>query len=447
MSKPFRIGPALSTVALASLIAGCAAPKNHYGFGEPTKDDTGLATRALAALNSNDIPTAVSFAERAVEKTPDDAGFRALLGNAYFAAGRFSSAEAAYKDSLNIYSNQPQVVLKLVLVQIAQGKNDQALSYLDTGRSVIDASDYGLALALAGRPADAVPVLEAAAREPGADARVRQNLALAYALSGDWTEARTVASQDVPANQLDARIQQWMQFAKPARPSDQIASLVGVKPAAVDQGEPVRLALRKTDTLLAEAVPAPRPAPVAAPKPQSAAAPQPVAPMPAPQPGQAAIAAPAQVTLPEAAPKAVLADAPAPVSVPVAMLTAAAREVSSVVESFLPKKAPAPQAKVRRAVVMHRGNSKVVMQIASYGAPQQVMAGWTHLTERYPGLKSYEPVRARFDSAKGTFWRLSVQGFANEREAIARCAELKGHGGHCFVRGTAGDAPMEIASR
>ena len=142
-----------------------------------------------------------------------------------------------------------------------------------------------------------------------------------------------------------------------------------------------------------------------------------------------------------------MADVPAPVSTPVAMLTAAAREVSSVVESFLPKRTPAPQAKVRRAAIMHRGNSGVVMQIASYSAPQQVTAGWNHLTERYPALRSYLPVRARFDSPKGTFWRLSVQGFANEREAIARCAELKGHGGHCFVRGSAGDAPMQIASR
>ena len=72
-------------------------------------------------------------------------------------------------------------------------------------------------MALAGRTDDALAVLEAAAARHGADARVRQNLALAYALSGDWTNARTVAAQDVPADQLDARIQQWMQLAKPAR--------------------------------------------------------------------------------------------------------------------------------------------------------------------------------------------------------------------------------------
>ena len=100
MSKPFRFVSAASTVALAAIIAGCAAPQQKTGFGGKTGDDTGLATRALIALNAKDVTTAIQFAERAVEKTPDDAGFRAILGNAYFAAGRFWSAEAAFKDSL-----------------------------------------------------------------------------------------------------------------------------------------------------------------------------------------------------------------------------------------------------------------------------------------------------------------------------------------------------------
>jgi Flp pilus assembly protein TadD len=163
MTKSTRYGFAISLVTLATMIAGCAAPQNRVvsssGFGGPSGDDVGVATRALAALNAHDIPAAVSLSERAVEKTPDDAGFRALLGNAYFAAGRFASAEAAYKDALSIYSNQPQVVLKLALVQIAQGKNAEAVSYLDAARDVIGPADYGLALALAGRPADAIAVL------------------------------------------------------------------------------------------------------------------------------------------------------------------------------------------------------------------------------------------------------------------------------------------------
>src|SRR3954471_6469274 len=246
MTKPIRFGSAISLAALASMIASCAAPQQATGFGGKADGEIGLATRALAALNSNDVPTAINFAERAVERTPNDAGFRGLLGNAYFAGGRFWSAEQAYKDALSIYSNQPQVILKLALVEVALGKNDEAVSFLHAGQPVLDPADYGLAMALAGRTDDALAVLKASARAQGADSRVRQNLALAYALSGDWTNARTVAAQDVPAAQLDARIQQWMQMATPGHQSTAIASLVGVTPAAIDPGQPIQLALRKT---------------------------------------------------------------------------------------------------------------------------------------------------------------------------------------------------------
>ena len=51
---------------------------------------------------ANDSATAISLAERAVEASPNDAGFRALLGNIYFAAGRFASAESAYRDSISL---------------------------------------------------------------------------------------------------------------------------------------------------------------------------------------------------------------------------------------------------------------------------------------------------------------------------------------------------------
>ena len=114
-------------------------------------------------------------------------GFRALLGNAYFGSGRFASAQGAYNDSLALAPAQPQVILKRALVQIALGKNSEAISSLQAAQGLIDPADYGLALALAGQPYDAVQVLETAARAQGADSRVRQNLALAYAISGDWT--------------------------------------------------------------------------------------------------------------------------------------------------------------------------------------------------------------------------------------------------------------------
>ena len=469
MSKPHRFGSAASIVVLASMLVGCAAAHEKTGFGGRTSDNVGLATRALMALNANDTATAIDFAERAVEKTPDDAGFRAILGNAYFKAGRFASAEAAYKDSLTIYSNQPQVILRLVLVETALGKRDQALAFLQAGRQVLDASNYGLALALAGRPSDAVTVLEAAAREPGADATVRQNLALAHGLAGDWTEARTIAAQDVPGDKLDARIHQWMEIASPKGPSDQVAALVGVTPSPTDRGEPVRLALRKTDTMVAQAAPAAKAAPTVAAQaapvrkpvqqavvaPAQAPAPAPkfveaVSQAPAPVPTPAIVVAPA---LPKPEVRPAMAEAPLPT--PVAMIaaaaeevsTAAANEVSAVVKAFMPKKPPvARPSKPHRVAPRRVGPGDAIMQIASYRSPQQVASGWNHLTQRYPALRAYLPLRARFDSANGTYWRLSIQGFSNQREAMERCQQLKSRGGKCFVRNFAGDRPVEIAS-
>ena len=139
MTTPFRFGSAISLVALATAISGCAAPHGRtatLSIGGKASAEVGLATKALMALNANDPATAITYAEQAVQAKADDFTMRALLGNAYFAAGRFASAEAAYKDSLTLFSNQPHVVLKLALAEIAQGKSGEAVSYLDAARNV-----------------------------------------------------------------------------------------------------------------------------------------------------------------------------------------------------------------------------------------------------------------------------------------------------------------------
>ena len=175
MSKPFRLASAVSLAFLAPMLGGCATSDDRVAsassVGGNADGEVGLATRALAALNANNAPVAIDFAERAVARTPNDAGFRTLLGNAYFAGGRFASAESAFKDSLAIEASQPQVVLKLVLVEIAQGKCTDAVGFLDANRTLLDIGNYGLALALAGQTDEAIKALELAARAQGADAR------------------------------------------------------------------------------------------------------------------------------------------------------------------------------------------------------------------------------------------------------------------------------------
>ncbi|MBA3512037.1 SPOR domain-containing protein [Sphingomonas sp.] len=452
MSNPLRFGSALSAIALASVIAGCATPagRSTTSFGgKDARGDIGLAMRALAALNDNDFATALSLAERAVEKSPNDAGFRALLGNIYFGSGRFASAQAAYRDSLALVANQPQVVLKLALVEIAQGRNGEALALLGEARGMLEPADYGLALALAGQPQEAAGLLEAAARQPGADARLRQNLALAYALSGDWDAARTIAAQDVSADLLDARIQEWMAFAKPRFASDQVAALTGVKPVAGDPGQPTRLALRGASTRSAQAAPPVQP-------PQQVAAYYAPPPVPeqayAPQFDQLA-SAPA----PEPAPAPVVeAAAPAPAMAPVPAFVETAPEFEpayvepkrsarpkALSASFTAKLKPARPASFNR----REGNSTAVVQLGAYGSPQRVAAAWNAASRRHSVLRGYTPMSARFNSRNGLVYRLSVKGFSSPSDAKSLCESVRRAGGSCFVRSVAGDAPVRLASR
>jgi Flp pilus assembly protein TadD len=402
----------------------------------------GLGTRALAALNSNNPTLAVQLAEQAAAKSPQDQEVRNLLANAYFAAGRFASAESAYKDTLTINANQPEAILKLALVEIAQGKDAEAVGLLNSARSVLDASDYGLALALAGRPQLAIAVLEPAARQVGADATVRQNLALAYAFAGNWDQARLIASQDVPGNLLDARIQQWMQLANPKHASDQVAALIGVTPAAVDSGEPVQIALNKSETQVAQVAPA-------ATQPKAAAAAPAVAPAAAPAPKAAVVS----IATPPAPPVVVaVAPAPPPARSTLATMAASAMsEAKAVLASVLPHHdAPAPKPHRVAAVVRpasHRGNAPVVVQLGAYNSADRVLAGWNRQARKYGALKAYLPMSARFASPKGVFYRLSVRGFDSVGDAYSLCNTLRREGGTCFVRNVAGDQPVQYASR
>ena len=426
MVKSF--GSTLTALGLVGALAACATPGTNSARGASIfgdKVDTsniGVATRAQAALEKGDTAAAVELAERAVVGSPRDAGFRALLGNTYFAGGRFASAEAAYKDSLSLLANQPQLILKLALVSIAQGKNNEALALLDAARDYLDPADYGLALALAGQPANAASVLEQAARAVGADSRVRQNLALAYALQGDWTAAKTVAAQDVPADQLDARIQQWMTFAKPVRASDQVAALTGITPVAADPGQPLRLALNPQDTRVAATEPVPAPVAEAA------------AIVPASEPVMVAAADP----VPVVPPPVVEAPKPQPLRVAAKAKAPAAKPGLSPRTTSLMQKASFPK--------VMRGNSKAVVQLGAYGSRAFVAVAWNNFARKYPALRGYSPATARFESPKGTVYRLSIQGFASDGHARDVCSSLKRAGGNCFVRTLAGDAPVRLAS-
>ena len=92
-----RFGSAVSALALGVMLAGCAAPSGRSASVKPNAN-LAYGLRAQMALESGDLVSAVALAEKAVEANPQDATVRLLLANAYFASGRFPSAESTYGD-------------------------------------------------------------------------------------------------------------------------------------------------------------------------------------------------------------------------------------------------------------------------------------------------------------------------------------------------------------
>lgn len=391
--------------------------------GANAKKAQSEAKQARKALAQRKGDQAVGHAELAVANDPSNAEYRALLGQSYLRAGRFTSAAQALTDALSLDPANGGVALNLALAKIAQGDWAGARATLQANAERIPASDRGLAFALAGDPVAAVEILTPAAREASATAKTRQNLALSLALSGRWREATQVAAMDVPPAQLGARIMEWAAFARPTNAYDQVASLLGVSPVA-DTGQPAALALAQQPNIaVAAAAPAADPVdaymPTAAPEPvQQAAAEAPV------EPRQVAEAGPRIVFGPRAE---VVQAVPAPArrqAAPIAVAAATPQPSRSV--------APARPAPAVRAPGNH------YVQLGAYANAAVARDAWGRFSRRLPALAGSTPQGAQVSTQAGNFYRLSVGGFARG-DADALCRQVKASGGSCFVRPGAGD--------
>lgn len=230
-----RLALAVTTAIAGLALTGCmtsAAPRADLSFNS-----------AQTALAKGQVDKAIAHAEAAVLAEPRNPGYRALLGAAYLEAGRFGSAATSFGDALDLVDENPRTVLSFALAKIALGEGRAAAATLDEFSQAIDPADLGLALALAGQPERGAGVLVNAVRSSEeASPKLRQNLAYTYALAGNWRMARVMAEQDVPTDQLDARLSQWALMSAPEMFQQRIAAMLDVSPRA-DSGQPQRLAL------------------------------------------------------------------------------------------------------------------------------------------------------------------------------------------------------------
>ena len=453
MSKSLRFGSALSAIAagfgdrrLRRSAAGRAAPRSSAA--RSTSRTSALATRAAMALQANDFAGRDRIRRARGRKQPQRCRLPGLARQRLFRRGPLCFG----RSGLSRFARAP--------VQPAAGRPEAGAGPDRPGQERRSAGlarrpramcstrpTTALRWRLPASRSEAIAILEPAARQAGADARVRQNLALAYALTGDWTAARTVAAQDVPADQLDARIQQWMVLAKPARrvrpgrgadrrhaggrrsgPADSPRARSGPTPhgrgsprpsgsraVAAGRSKPRRSRCRARKRRRRN-VPRLQPAPVA-PAPVRAA---PVA-------GRRSFRRPAAVAA--SAPRSRLCRSGA----------AAACQGRSAAQGR--RRAAAPRCRAPTAIDGGRPARRLRLAAACRRRPG------TRLPRRHSALRAYSPMSARFNSPKGAGLSPVGQGLRLASEAKDLCLSLKRAGGSCFVRSVAGDAPVRIASR
>jgi Flp pilus assembly protein TadD len=414
------IGLAVTTALAAGLLAGCATGS------APSADLS--ASKAEAALAQGKHGRAIEHAEAAVLADPRNAEYRAMLGSAYLEAGRFASAVTTFDDAMKLGDSSPRTALSLALALTGVADYRQAATVLGQAERDIAAADLGLAYALAGEAERGVHIMSSAIRGGDNTPKIRQNLAYAFALAGRWKEARLMAAQDVPADKLGARIEEWAHMAQPQAWQARIAGLLGAPVGVADRGQPVQLALANhpsVEQLASHAAAYEEPAAMIPPPPVLAdtgellpvgdSAPEIALSVP--------ISAPAEQNGFQQAFAQVAHDAQRFMQAPVVQPVQARAVVA-------PKRAPAAAA--APAIRVKQAESTHMVQLGSFLSEQSARRAWSIYVKRYPELASHKLVigEALLDG-KGYF-RVSAAGFGRA-SASALCGRVKNSGQGCIA--------------
>lgn len=421
MNRNALVKVGATSLILAVSMVGCTgaayrtSPSLAGAKGQQKADFAALAERALA---KKDYSMALTHAEAAVTAQPDSGAYRTLLGRAYLANGRFASAQTAFRDAMTLGNVDSRTVVSLALIDVAQGDAEGARKLLIDHMDHIPAADYGLAMAMAGDADEGVRVLGEAIHDPSADAKTRQNLAYAYALDGQWREARMIAEQDVDPLVAAKRVLAWAEMAQPGLEAQRVAALMGIVPQA-DAGMPTRLALAPAAPMApvvqtAEAAPAQLPAIV-----EAAAAPV----VPVSVEGAPAIKFAKAV---EVVQKIDVAPSMTQFSQPIA----APRLVVAI--------PPAAKPSFRKVAYIKpvTGNSASpwVVQLGAFDSAAIAADKWQHMAKYDLKLGAFPVVNSTATVDGRLFYRLAVGGFDDRAAADRVCQALRAKGGSCFIR-------------
>lgn len=461
MKRNTIIKLALSAAIVAVPTTGCASFINKQSniskaadAGE--KKAAKWATKADKYMASGNIDKAVFNAERAVEADFRNSTYRSTLARGYIAQGHFNSAERTLQDVLDLGQKDPRTIISLALLRTSQGKTASAISMLDSYRDILPDGDYGLALAVAGDKKRSVEVLEAGARNNNS-AQLRQNLALAYALNGQWREARVMASQDLTGSQVNENISKWAQYARPGAYQLRVAGLLGVTPKE-DSGQPIRLALDSRSNsnvdfaanISDDELPAVGPAPVSLVDNFSAAKENDVrVASSAVKPTSIPASKPVPLIRAPKTPKKVVPSAPSKFIVEGANGTV----IGSTPKQAVAKPAAKKPVKLalsktpRKAATRKLAGSSYMIQLGAFSSSKNAQIAWGKLTNEYSVLKPFRSASSVVNSNGRQLYRLAALGFGNLETAKSVCDRIKSKGGSCIVRKNTNAASVRLASK
>ncbi|MBZ9860957.1 tetratricopeptide repeat protein [Mesorhizobium sp. CA12] len=226
--------------ALAASVAGCGST-SKFTTGSLSRSDS----RPLETMSSGELRTATSRLGRSYARNPGDKriamNFAAALqmdgdadqslavmrklaiaypkdrevlaayGKALAANGQFEPALDAVRRAQTPEYPDWKLVSAEAAILDQMGQKDEArqdyrkaLELKPNEPSVL--SNLGMSYVLEGDLRTAETYMRSAARQPGADSRVRQNLALVVGLQGRFDEAEKIASQELSPEQAQANV-------------------------------------------------------------------------------------------------------------------------------------------------------------------------------------------------------------------------------------------------
>lgn len=445
-----KLALALTSAMGAVLLSGCATQGGVFsGLGNAKSD------RAEAPAAPSQADKRIASAEAAVAADPRNAALRTALGAAYLDAGRFSSAVTSFDDAIELGDKSAGTALRIALALTGEGKNVEAVAVLNDWNDAIAPRDLGLAYALAGQQERGIELMANAIRAGDDSVKMRQNLAYALALNGNWKEAKIMAAQDVPADKLAARMAEWVKLTGPEFSQHRIAALLGAPAGVTDMGQPVHLALNGApvvEQLAVEATAIVAPEPVA----EVAFAAPPVAELPPvavePRAASAQVepvkpaedfkTAFAAVTSVSETVAQVAQDAVRFVQEPVVQAFSPRAEAApATIRVALPEAKPAravaptraaPAATAPRATTVARADGTHLVQLGSFGSEDSARRAWSIYTKRYPELAGHKLVISEAVVGGKRYWRVSAGGFDNAGSR-AMCGRVKGKGDGCFA--------------